>query len=138
MGRARLSAVLLDTQVFAWSLVNDRRLSRAAAERVEAAEIVWISPISFYEIGQKVRIGKWPQMAPFADRLPALMESQGGKVAILGAAIAIRAAALGWPHRDPFDRLIAATAIELKVPLVSSDAAFDSLAPEAAWRGRIW
>ena len=133
-----MSGVLLDTHVFAWGLFNDRRLSRATAERVERAQAVWISPISFYEIGQKVRLGKWPQMAPFVDRLQALMAAEGGKVAILDAAIAIRAASLDWSHRDPFDRLIAATAMEIKIPLVSADAAFDALSADPHWPGRLW
>ena len=35
--------------------------------------------------------------------------------------IAIRSVELDWPNRDPADRLIIATAIELGVPLVTRD-----------------
>jgi PIN domain nuclease of toxin-antitoxin system len=133
-----LSAVLLDTHAWAWLLSRDKRLSRGAVDVGDAADVVWLSPISFFEIGQKVRLGKWPQMAPFANGLAALLEAQGGKIAAVGSAIATRAANLDWTHRDPFDRLIAATAIELKVELVSADAAFDALAAETAWRRRVW
>lgn len=45
---------------------------------------------------------------------------------------------LDWPHRDPFDRLIAATAVELRCSLVSKDTAFDALDGTAGWHGRIW
>ncbi len=133
-----MSPVLLDTQVFAWGLDHDRRLTWNAAQQILAADAVWVSPISFYEIGQKVRLGKWPEMAAFVDRLQDLAEAEGANLVPLDAAIALRAAKLDWLHRDPFDRFIAATAMELKAPLVSSDAAFDGLSPHADWRGRIW
>lgn len=43
----------------------------------------------------------------------------------LTPAIAVRAAGLQEAHRgDPIDRMIAATALELQVKLVSSDARF--------------
>jgi PIN domain nuclease of toxin-antitoxin system len=74
----------------------------------------------------------------FLDRLQLLAEAGGGKGAAVEGHIAIRAALLPWQHRDPFDRLIAATAIALKTPLVSSDTAFDMLSGEADWLGRIW
>ena len=39
---------------------------------------------------------------------------------------------------SPFDRIIAATAMELKCPLVSKDREFEGLDEMAAWQGRIW
>jgi PIN domain nuclease of toxin-antitoxin system len=59
-------------------------------------------------------------------------------MAPLDAAIAILAAKLDWSHRDPFDRLIAATAMQLKAALISSDAAFDALSMQTDWPGRLW
>jgi PIN domain nuclease of toxin-antitoxin system len=65
-----LKAVLLDTHNWTWSLAGDRRLSAAALGAIEAAQNVLVSPITFFEIAQKVRLGKWPQMEPFIHRLP--------------------------------------------------------------------
>jgi PIN domain nuclease of toxin-antitoxin system len=39
-----------------------------------AADIVLVSPITFFEVAQKVRLGKWPEMEPFVSQLPALLE----------------------------------------------------------------
>ena len=89
--------------------------------------MVSLSPISFFEIGQKVRVGKWPELEPFVDELPASWEEQGGRVAALTPQIWLKGAILEWAHRDPFDRLLAASALELRVPLVSADAVFDLL-----------
>nr|WP_246300010.1 type II toxin-antitoxin system VapC family toxin [Sinorhizobium psoraleae] len=88
---------------------------------------VFVSPISFFEIGQKVRIGKWPEMGPFVNDLPSLLEQQGGRVAALAPEICLKGATLAWEHRDPFDRLLAASALDLGMPLISADQVFETL-----------
>ena len=52
---------------------------------------------------------------------------EGGSVAALDPAVCILAGKLSWDHRDPFDRLLAATAIHYNLPLVSADAVFDGV-----------
>ena len=42
-----------------------------------------VSPVTFLEIAQKARLGKWPEMEPFVSRLPALLAEQGGGIAAL-------------------------------------------------------
>jgi PIN domain nuclease of toxin-antitoxin system len=122
-----VKAVLLDTHSWAWSLAGDQRLSAAALEAIEAAQKVLVSPISFFEIAQKVRLGKWPEMEPFVSRLPALLAEQGAGVAALEPEICAVAGVMPWLHRDPFDRLLAATAIHYSLPLVSADQVFDGV-----------
>jgi PIN domain nuclease of toxin-antitoxin system len=127
-----LKAVLLDTHAWAWSLTRDRRLSRKAATAIEEAGSVLVSPISFFEISQKIRLGKWPEMEPFAASLPGLLEQQGGAVAGFDPAICVAAGLMAWAHRDPFDRLLAATATCSNLPIVSADSVFDGVVT------RIW
>jgi PIN domain nuclease of toxin-antitoxin system len=127
-----LKAVLLDTHVWAWSLTEDDRLSSKAIAAIENATQVLISPISFFEIGQKVRIGKWPEMATVVESLPQILEQQGGSIAALEPQICLAASLLAWEHRDPFDRLIGATALHYNLPLLSADTVFDGLVT------RIW
>lgn len=130
--------VLLDTHAWTWSLTADTRLSTAATAALEQAETVSISAISLFEIGQKVRLGKWPEMHPFLDRLILLAGEQGGHLVAVSPDASLLAARLEWEHRDPFDRIIAATAITRGLPLISADRAFDGLAGEPKWPGRIW
>lgn len=130
--------LLLDTHTWAWSMTGDVRLSAAAITAMEQAETVSISAISLFEIGQKVRLGKWPEMAPFLDRLISLAEEQGGRMVEVSPEASLLAATMEWDHRDPFDRIIAATAITRGLVLVSTDAAFDALAEEPKWPGVIW
>jgi PIN domain nuclease of toxin-antitoxin system len=56
----------------------------------------------------------------------------------LTADISQFAGLLEWDHRDPFDRMIAATSILLRIPLMSADEAFDQLSDRKDWPGRVW
>ena len=89
---------------------------------IEEADAVWVSAISFFEIAQTARLGKWPEVVGLANSPPKLHETQGGRIAPLDAEICVSAGSLPWPHRDPFDRLIAATALLRTMTLVSADA----------------
>lgn len=131
-----MASVLLDTHAWVWSLFDDPRLSVPARLAIETADAVRVSPISFFEIGQKVRIGKWPEMAPHVESLPARLAEQGGLLALLGRDICLRASLMDWPHRDPFDRILAATAALSGDPLISMDAVFDTTGTPSI--RRIW
>ena len=110
----------------------------AAPLRPEQAETVSISAISLFEIGQKVRLGKWPEMEPFLNRLIVLADEQGGRLVELSSEASLLAATLEWSHRDPFDRIIGATAITKGLTLISADTVFDSLIDTPKWPGRVW
>lgn len=104
---------------------------------IDQSNSTYVSVVSVYEIAQKVRLGKWPEMFAIAERLSSAIAEQGYLCAELSASIAQRAGLLEWSHRDPFDRMIAATAIELQVPLMSADVVFDELAALDEWPGRV-
>lgn len=122
-----MKAVLLDTHVWAWTLSERERLSDKARTTIAQAQTVLLSPVSFFEIGQKVRLGKWPGMEPFISRLIGILEEQGGSIVELTPAICLQAATMDWPHRDPFDRLLAASAAHHDLPLISADTVFDGV-----------
>ena len=133
-----MAALLLDTHAWAWTLTDSPRLSARAREALETTEAVHVSPVSFFEIAQKVRLGKWPEMEDAVDELPALLSEQGGSVAALTPGTAVTAGTLDWSHRDPFDRLLAATSLESGITLLSADVVFDQLEGRKGWRSRIW
>ncbi len=132
MGGALLTRLLLDTHVWAWSLTDDQRISERAREEMAEAQTIVVCAISFFEIAQKVLLGKWPQMAPYVDRLPALLASQRALAAPLEAADCLMAGTMDWPHRDPFDRFLAACALRRRIHIVSADPVFDAVVT------RIW
>jgi PIN domain nuclease of toxin-antitoxin system len=91
-----------------------------------------VCAITFFEIAQKVRLGKWPEMAGYIERLQELLDRQRGVAFALEAADCEMAGTMDWPHRDSFDRLLAACALRRHIPIVSADTAFDPILP------RIW
>lgn len=128
--------VILDTHAWTWMLTNDPRLTDAALNAAEQADAVRLSPISFFEISHKTRLGKWPEMEAFLDDLPDLAMGQGIITAPFSPDVALLAGHMQWSHRDPFDRIIAATAVLSGAVLLSADAMFDTL--ESGGLQRIW
>lgn len=118
---------LLDTHAWVWSLGATRNLSSGAREAVLSGQSLAISAVSLYEVAGKARLGKWPEAAALGPDLIGTATRQGVGVLPVQPEVALRAGLLDWPHRDPFDRLIAATAQVMGLPLVSKDAAFDSV-----------
>ena len=132
MGRG-VSGFLLDTNAFSMMLAGDPRLAENVRFRLEAAARLAVSVISFYEIGQKVRRGRWPEMAAFAADMQRRTNGYGYDIIPFSAAAAEMSSMMEWDHRDPFDRMIAAVALQERMPLVSSDVAFDAVGVERVW-----
>ena len=118
---------VLDTHVLAWMINNDANLTMATRAVISQQKTLVLSPVTFYEIAQKVRLGKWPLMAPHVENLSRLVAVAGLTIVPISAEIAHLAGTLDWPHRDPFDRMLAATALVNGWVLISADTAFDSL-----------
>ena len=127
-----MSALLLDANAWAWSLSKVARLSQTARRAMEGASRIFVSAPSFYEIEMKVRLGKWPQFASSSGKLQELSARREGSVADIDGPICALAASCDWAHRDPFDRLIFATAKLRGLSLVSADEAFDAVI------ARVW
>jgi PIN domain nuclease of toxin-antitoxin system len=114
-------------------LLASSRISEQARQAILDAEIVFVSPISIYEIAQKVRIGKWPDMHVILPGLVDEIEGQNFTSAISTPEVCLLAGGTAWENRDPFDRMIAATAIIYDLVLISADTAFDTLPLRRVW-----
>jgi PIN domain nuclease of toxin-antitoxin system len=126
--------LLLDTCALLWFLADDSMLSATAKIAIQDQKNErWVSPISLLEIAIKVRNGKLPLPAPFAAMFPSLLTMN--HLEILPLAIDHIEALTTLPkyHRDPFDRLLAATSLVEKLTLVSSDTAFDMYGAARLW-----
>ncbi len=73
-------------------------------------------------------------MTPFVGELVDMATEQEIVVAPLSPKIALIAGLLNWDHRDPFDRILAATALAGDMDFISADVTFGGV------RGlrRIW
>ena len=114
--------VLLDTHVLLWWIADDPRVSRRAARAIaNPRNDVFVSAVSAWETVTKASSGRL--RLPGDPRVVFLeqLESNGFSQLPITIRHAIATAALPGIHRDPFDRLLIAQAIEEDLALVSGD-----------------
>ncbi|MFI5244569.1 MAG: type II toxin-antitoxin system VapC family toxin [Gemmatimonadales bacterium] len=126
--------MLLDTHALVWAAGDPDRLSaRARATITNPATVVFVSLTSAWELAilqglQRVRL-EIPLGTLFTQGLAAL------RFHLLPIRLPHVAgvAALPQHHRDPFDRLIVATALAEKLAVVSADRAFKRYGVPVVW-----
>ena len=133
-----VSHVVIDTHVLAWSFIAPSFLTPEVRRILESGVTIHVPPCSLHETTLKVRKEKWDEMAPYASSLDSMCAAQGFRIAPYTGRMAMLAGSMDWDHVDPFDRMIAATAIEMMCPLISADQEFDGLEGFSGWKGRIW
>jgi PIN domain nuclease of toxin-antitoxin system len=117
--------LLLDTHIVLWSATEPDRLAANARTAVEdGTNDVLVSVVVAWEIAIKQSLGKLDLPGPAEAWLPEVLRRTGFEVAELGLAAALRVRALPWHHRDPFDRLLVAHALEEGCTIVTHDGAF--------------
>ncbi len=118
--------LLLDTHVLLWFQADDPQLTEPARSAVlEPTNERWLSPISLLEIALKNRIGKLPLSAAFGSLYPSSLLADDIHLLPMEARHIEPLTTLPLHHKDPFDRLIAATALVEGLTLVSKDPVFD-------------
>ena len=131
--------VLLDTHVLLWWQAGGERLSGPAAGAIATADAVLLSPFTCWEVATLHRRGRIT-----LDREPSVWVADllgGGSVQLAQ----LSAAAATWAGQiedafpgDPVDRLLYATARDLRVPLVSKDEAIRGFAAAGKHVTVIW
>jgi PIN domain nuclease of toxin-antitoxin system len=114
--------VLLDTHALIWWQAGGARLSPAAADVIDQAEALLVSPLTCWEIATLHRLGRigldrdpgtWIVDLHEGDRI--------GSAPLTPEAAAWAGSLPDTFPGDPIDRLLYATARDLRVPLVSKD-----------------
>lgn len=119
--------ILIDTEVLLWFQEDNPKLTPPNKLLLEnAVNVVWVSQISLVEVAIKLRIGKLPEffvdIASIAEQILAdgfLMQPLRN-----GHIVAYDRVPFFEDHRDPFDRLILATALHEGWPVMSADRKF--------------
>jgi len=110
--------LLLDTHVYLWFLADSPKLSKAARLRISNADMVYVSAASIWEASIKIGIGT---LSANIDDLVAGIEASGFVELPVLARHAARVNSLPAHHRDPFDRLLIAQAINEPLRLLTAD-----------------
>jgi PIN domain nuclease of toxin-antitoxin system len=126
--------LLLDAHALLWFLDDDPRLSTVAkAALLDPANERWLSPISLVEIALKNRLGKLPLPAPFGALFPAQLIMNRIALVPIEPRHIEPLTTMPFHHKDPFDRLVAATALNESMRLVSADTLLDAYGVNRLW-----
>lgn len=117
--------ILLDTNAFLRMAADPDNLATDAARLIEdeAVELL-LSAASAWEFAIKSALGKLALPEPVNRYVPSRMHSMGVDPLPIEHVHALHVATLPRHHRDPFDRLLIAQAQIERVPVMTSDAAF--------------
>jgi PIN domain nuclease of toxin-antitoxin system len=123
-------AILLDTNALLWHVASHPRLSATAKQWIDdPAQDVFVSVASLWEITIKTSLGKLQLHPPLPVLLQQHLLRSDVQLLPIEPVHLVRLSTLPHHHRDPFDRLIVAQALDQSLPLVSSDNALDAWHP---------
>jgi len=114
--------ILLDTCVLLWLAGEPSAISPAAVKWLRSSQAAcFVSAISALEVGQKAAARKVFLPKPVDEWFAAMLERHQLQELPVTGLIAARATLLPGIHRDPFDRLLIATAQQHHLTLLTPD-----------------
>ena len=125
---------LVDTHAFLWAVLSPEKLT----ERVRSvftdreAELL-VSIATPWEMAIKAGIGKLENGAEILDNFENQVTASGYRILETSIEHTIRSGYLPRYHKDPFDRLLIAQALDLNVPILSRDDIFDLYGVQRIW-----
>ncbi len=123
-------AFLVDTCVFVWLAARDKRLSRKALETlVDPNAEIYLSVVSRWEIALKQHRSDFA----LSESFEVVMARSTFIGLELGFSVPRHLSALPWIHKDPFDRILVAQAIEGNLTLVTSDKDIQKYPVKTLW-----
>ena len=125
---------LLDTHTLLWFISQDKKLSDKARQLIlDSSSEIFLSIASLWEIAIKINIGKLTLDEPFEQLFP--RELHFHKIRILDITVdnLVRLTTLPSHHRDPFDPLIIAQALDEEISVIGVDTRFDGYGVNRKW-----
>jgi PIN domain nuclease of toxin-antitoxin system len=112
---------ILDTHTLLWLAKNDPQLSDKAKQVIfDSANEKFVSIASAWEVAIKISIGKLT-LNGSVDEFFRIVEENGFILLPIEKGHLSALQKLPFNHRDPFDRLLIATAISEKMHLITAD-----------------
>jgi len=126
--------LLLDTHVFLWWVEDAPALSHKARKViVDSENQCFLSLVSIWEMAIKLSLGKLKLPDAIERFIPEQLAANGFSQLQIDFRHVARVAALTFHHRDPFDRLLVAQAIEEKLPVITADPLFAKYGVKRIW-----
>nr|WP_315484954.1 type II toxin-antitoxin system VapC family toxin [uncultured Undibacterium sp.] len=110
--------LLIDTHVYLWWLQDSAKLSEKARGQIQDATEVYVSSASIWEATIKASIGK---LSVDVDQLVTEIGRSGFQELPITAAHAAMVARLPDIHKDPFDRILIAQAMNEPLRFLTAD-----------------
>ena len=127
-------ALLLDTHAFLWWVDDAPRLTEGARAAIgEPDQVCFVSLASCWEIAIKVSLGKLTVQSSLERFVAEQMATNGFQPLAITLGHVARVATLPFHHRDPFDRLLVAQAIDKDLTIVSADPVFQKYGVRRVW-----
>lgn len=116
---------LIDTQALIWSLTDTGKIP-IPVKNILQNNLIIVSQISLFEITIKQKIGKLPELTATTKDIINRLKADGFNLMQLKNKhlLAYTNIPLIDDHRDPFDRLLLATALAENIPIISADERF--------------
>ncbi len=123
---------LLDTHAFIWLSENDPNLPNNLREMIDLADTVYLSIVSLWEMAIKLNLGKLSLKRSYETIEQELKLSD---ISLLPITFldTVQVYRLPLHHRDPFDRMLIAQAINKSLILISRDTQFDAYPIQRIW-----
>ncbi|MFY9233186.1 MAG: type II toxin-antitoxin system VapC family toxin [Fimbriimonadaceae bacterium] len=132
-----MSGLLLDTHAFLWLAERSSDLPEALREQIrQSPRPRFVSIATAWEIAIKNGLGKLELAMPMGELFGPALSPHGIDILPIDLSDTIRCAALGFPdpmHRDPFDRMLVAQALERGLTIVSRDPVLDTYSVPRLW-----
>ena len=118
---------LLDTHTLLWFLEDDWRLSKLAAATIgNPSNRIFVSDISFFEMAIKIALNKLQIARPLASFIDRTISEDFQILPIRhDHIVTYQHVTLNAMHRDPFDRMLIATALHEGLDIITLDEKFE-------------
>lgn len=117
--------IVLDTHIWFWFIDQEfERFPASWKTQIETSSRVGVSPVSCYEIALANSKGRLELPCTVDNWFKEALEPSGIELFPLNDNIAFQAVNLSPIHKDPFDRMIIATALSYGAQLASVDKLF--------------
>lgn len=118
---------LIVTQILIWFQLSDSKLSKDLLDiLIDTKNTIFVSDISFYEIGIKQKVGKISEFDKSISEIVKIVIDDDFQILPIkiNHIDKYNQIPLIPDHKDPFDRLLLSTALFENFPIITSDEKF--------------